>query len=125
MHEDLYYVDDFAYQALERIASQINGTLGARVKELGTSNTPSTKVMDLLANAERPPIVWQKQCTVYNCIDEQVLHVLEKHSNITLAGYGLLNPSSEFLNAHEEPIVKSLARKYAVSTNQLLLAWVR
>merc|ERR1711871_1570978 len=105
-----------AYRGLEAAVG-----LG-KIRYLGVSNFQSERVEHLISVAAVKPLVWQRQCNLYDCLTAEMVRLAETHE-LALTGFGLLSPTSGMLNPHEDAHVRAVAEKHGRTTADVLLAW--
>ena len=102
-----------AYQAMERAVE------AGKVKSLGLSNFPESKLQQVLDQCRVVPAVLQVEAHPYYP-QTALKQFLSKYGTAVMAWYPLGHGDKALL---QEPVLETLAKKYNKSTAQIILRW--
>jgi diketogulonate reductase-like aldo/keto reductase len=105
-----------AWKQMEDLAAS------GKVKSIGVSNFLRPHLEAILKTASVRPMMNQLEYNPY--LQHAELREYMKSKDIKLSGYGPLLPVTKFSGGPLDPVLASLAKKYAVNPGEILLRWV-
>ncbi|KPI34989.1 NAD/NADP-dependent indole-3-acetaldehyde [Cyphellophora attinorum] len=121
IHEPFWAKGDEA--ELQKKWAQMEDVLASgKVKSIGVSNYLKPDLEAILKTAKVRPAINQIEYHPY--LQHGDLITYHKSKDIKLAAYGPQLPVTRFTGGPLDPILESLAKKYAVNPGEILLRWV-
>lgn len=121
IHEPFFAKGDDA--ELQKKWSQMEEVAASgKAKSIGVSNFLRPHLDAILATAKVRPAINQIELHPY--LQHGDLLAYHKSKDIKVAAYGPLLPITKFKGGPLDPLLESLAKKYAVSQGEVLLRWI-
>jgi diketogulonate reductase-like aldo/keto reductase len=121
IHSPLFAKGDEA-ELQKKWAQMEEVAASGKAKSIGVSNFLKPHLDAVLKTAKARPVINQIEYHPY--LQHEDLVVYHKNKDIRLAAYGPLLPITKASGGPLDPLLESLAKKYAVNTSEVLLRWV-